>query len=78
MTLAQRRSDRLTDPCPRGRRGAGLRSGELAGKPVPGADKAAALGIRNSEGESSLFTQMFADRLRHLEHIQSGFPKDWF
>jgi hypothetical protein len=34
MTLAQRRPGRLTDPCPRGRHGAGLRSGELAGKPV--------------------------------------------
>src|SRR5437016_11514423 len=35
-------------------------------------------GIRNSEGESSLFTKVFADGLRHLEHVQSGFPKDWF
>ena len=43
-----------------------------------GADKAAALGIGNSEGESSLFTKVFADGLRHLEHVQSGFPKDWF
>jgi hypothetical protein len=26
----------------------------------------------------SLFAQVFANGLRHLEHIQSGFPKDWF
>ena len=35
MTLAGGVSGRLTDPCARGRHGAGLRSGELAGKPVP-------------------------------------------
>jgi hypothetical protein len=26
----------------------------------------------------SLFSQVFANGLRHLKHIQSGFSKDWF
>jgi hypothetical protein len=76
MTLAHGMSGRLTDPCARGRHGAGLRSGELTGKQFRSGQGS---GIRNSEGESSfLFTKVFADGLRHLEHIQSGFSKDWF
>jgi hypothetical protein len=67
-------SGRLTDPYPRGQHWSRI---ALWGT-VPDADKAAALGIRNSEGEPSLFTKVFADGLRHLEHIQSGFSKDWF
>ncbi|HMH05620.1 MAG TPA: hypothetical protein VK579_02960, partial [Terriglobales bacterium] len=34
--------------------------------------------LQNPERNRSLFTPMFADRLRHLEHAQSGFSKDWF
>jgi len=64
-------SGRLTDSCPRV---VGMQQARALGNWL---GQEPALGIRNSD-ESSLFTKVFADGLRHLEHIQSGFSKDWF
>jgi len=53
-----------------------LRLAELAGNEFR-SGKSAVVFAEYSLRTESLFAQVFADGLRHLEHIQSGFSKHW-
>jgi hypothetical protein len=75
MTFAQRRSDRLNSAiCPPRSAWSSLPPSGIVRQRVPERTSGGSL-CRILISNRSLFTQVFADGLRHLEPVQSGFSK---